>query len=96
MQALNLASLQAAASFDWNNNYGEDEEKCIVFHCGPVPQSLMAAKGIVTDHLILAKQTGPGCGWDENQGRIRPMPVTFGGLMTDAGCAFARTLGKRR
>jgi len=86
MRALNLASGQAAACLDWNNNYGEDEEKCIVFHCGPVPQSLMAAKGVVTDHLILANSTGPGCGWGCNQGRIRPMPVTFGGLMTDAGC----------
>ena len=22
---------------DWNNNYGDDEDKCILFHCGPVP-----------------------------------------------------------
>lgn len=85
MRALTLASGHAPACLDWNNNYGDDEEQCILFHCGPVPQSLMAGKGRVTDHSILANVTGPGCGWGCNQGRIMPMPVTVAGLMTDAG-----------
>lgn len=89
MRALSLASGHASACLDWNNNYGEDEEQCILFHCGPVPQSLMRGKGVVTDHFILANATGPGCGWGCNQGRIKPMPVTFGGLMTDSGCLCA-------
>lgn len=45
MYALSLASEMPAACFDWNNNYGSDENKCILFHCGPVPQRLMAARG---------------------------------------------------
>ncbi|NLI01014.1 MAG: hypothetical protein GX446_16150 [Chthonomonadales bacterium] len=85
MRALSLASGYAPACLDWNNNYGNDDEQCILFHCGPVPQSLMAGKGCVTDHSILANVTGPGCGWGCNQGRIMPMPVTVGGLMTEAG-----------
>jgi L-fucose isomerase-like protein len=85
MRALSQASGHAAACLDWNNNYGDDEEQCILFHCGPVPQSLMAGLGCVTDHYILANVTGQGCGWGCNQGRIVPMPVTVAGLMTDAG-----------
>ncbi len=85
MHALGLASGGAATCLDWNNNYGDDEEECILFHCGPVPQSLMVGPGVVTDHSILMNATGPGCGWGCNQGRIRPMPVTVAGLITEAG-----------
>lgn len=45
MRAMALASGQPTACLDWNNNYGEDENKVILFHCGPVAQSLMAGKG---------------------------------------------------
>ena len=38
MRALRLASGGPAACLDWNNNYGDDDDKCILFHCGPVPQ----------------------------------------------------------
>ena len=48
MRAMNLASGQPTACLDWNNNYGDDENKVILFHCGPVAQSLMEAKGTVT------------------------------------------------
>lgn len=85
MKALHHASGCAAACLDWNNNYGNDDEQCILFHCGPVPRSLMLGQGVVTDHAILANATGPGCGWGCHQGRIRPMPVTFAGLKTEDG-----------
>jgi L-fucose isomerase-like protein len=85
MSALRLASGAPATCLDWNNNYGEEEDKCILFHCGPVPQSLMTAKGEVTDHAILANAVGSGCGFGCNTGRIAPMPITFGSLLTDSG-----------
>jgi len=37
MYGLSSASGDVATCLDWNNNYGEDEERCILFHCGPVP-----------------------------------------------------------
>ena len=37
MRALELASDAAATLLDWNNNYGDDDDKCILFHCGPTP-----------------------------------------------------------
>ena len=56
MRAMNLASEQPTAVLDWNNNYGDDENKVILFHCGPVAQSLMTAKGTVTEHKMFAKE----------------------------------------
>jgi L-fucose isomerase-like protein len=34
MYALQLASGQPAALVDWNNNYANDPDKCVLFHCG--------------------------------------------------------------
>jgi L-fucose isomerase-like protein len=85
MAALSLASGEPAACLDWNNNYGEDENKCILFHCGPVPNRLMAGTGQIADHAILANAVGQGCGYGCNVGRIAPCDFTFGSLLTDAG-----------
>jgi len=85
MRALSLASGQAATCLDWNNNYGSAPDKCILFHCGPVPQSLMTAKGKVIDHPMFAKSLGAGCGFGCNVGRIRPSPMTFASAKTQDG-----------
>ncbi len=85
MYALTLASGEPAACLDWNNNYGDDDEKCILFHCGPVPRRLMADKGRITDHPILANEVGEGCGYGCNVGRIAPAEFTFGSMLTEAG-----------
>jgi len=85
MFALSLASQRPATCLDWNNNYGEDPDKCILFHCGPVPQSLMTAKGQVVDHPMFAKAMGDGCGWGCNVGRIAPTPMTFASSKTADG-----------
>jgi L-fucose isomerase-like protein len=45
----------------------------------------MAGRGQITDHLILANSTGPGCGYGCNNGRIAPTPFTFGSLLTEDG-----------
>jgi len=85
MYALNLASGKPATCLDWNNNYGSDPDKCILFHCGPVPQSLMTAKGEVIDHPMFAKDLGPGCGFGCNVGRIAATPLSFASSKTTDG-----------
>ncbi len=85
MHALRLATGGPAACLDWNNNYADDDDKCILFHCGPVPASLMQAKGQIQDHAILANAVGKGCSFGCNTGRIVPMEFTFGSMVTDAG-----------
>ncbi len=85
MRALRLATGGQTTLLDWNNNYGDDPDKVILFHCGPVPQGLMAGKGTVTDHVLLQPVLGTGCSYGCNTGRIRPFDFTYGGLVTDAG-----------
>ena len=85
MRALHLASYEPVGLLDWNNNYGDEDDKCILFHCGPMPTSLMDGKGHVTDHSILMNAVGAGNGYGCNVGRIKPMDFTFGSLMTDEG-----------
>lgn len=85
MHVLSLASTYAATCLDWNNNYGADPDKCILFHCGPVPQSLMEGKGKVTDHKMFAKSYGTGCGIGSNEGRIAAMEFTYASAKTENG-----------
>jgi L-fucose isomerase-like protein len=85
MKALHYASYEPAGLLDWNNNYNDEDDKCILFHCGPMPASLMAGPGHVIDHLILMNSVGEGNGYGCNAGRIKPMDFTFGSLMTDEG-----------
>jgi L-fucose isomerase-like protein len=84
MRAMQLASGQPTAVLDWNNNYGDDGNKVILFHCGPVAQSLMTGRGTVTEHKMFAKGD-PGSGWGSNEGRIRPFPMTFSNCRTEDG-----------
>ena len=77
MLALQAASDEPAACLDWNNNYPGDPDACILFHCGPVAQKLMSAKGKVVDHPMFAKALGPGCSFGCNVGFMRPMDFTF-------------------
>lgn len=84
MRAMSLASEQPPAVLDWNNNYGTDEDKVILFHCGPVAQTLMTGKGTVTEHKMFAKQD-PGSGWGSNEGRIRAFDMTFSNCRTEDG-----------
>ena len=84
MYSMQLASQTPATCLDWNNNYGSDPDKVILFHCGPVPQSLMVEKGTVTDHKMFAK-TCPGCGWGSNEGRIAAFDFTYSNCKTEDG-----------
>ncbi len=85
MQALALATGKPAICLDWNNNYGSEENKCILFHCGAVPRSLMSGPGRVTDHAILKKSLGEGRAYGCNVGRIAAMPFTYGSLLSQDG-----------
>jgi L-fucose isomerase-like protein len=85
MYALKLAGSGVVTSLDWNNNYGSEKDKCILFHCGPVPESMLAEKGKITEHEILVPILGSGCTWGCDIGSIRSMPFTFSGMQTING-----------
>lgn len=87
MYALQLASAEGCSGLlDWNNNYGDDDDKCILFHCGPMPMSMMTGKGRISDHAIISESaTGSGSGFGCNTGRIVPTDMTLGSLSTGDG-----------
>lgn len=85
MRALTLASGKPPTCLDWNNNYGKEKDKCILFHCGPVPEGLMKGKGQITDHAIIANVIGKGKSFGCNVGRIKPMDMTYGSMITEDG-----------
>lgn len=85
--ALYRTNGKATACLDWNNNYGDDDEKCILFHCGSTAQSLMKGKGNVVDHSMLQHDplVGPNCSFGCNEGRIAEFPFGFGSMTTRNG-----------
>ena len=85
MHALHLVSGEPAVCLDWNNNYADEDEKCILFHCGSVPTKLMTDAGRITDHDILINAVGEGHSFGCQVGRIAQFPFTFGNLLTDRG-----------
>ncbi len=90
MRALTLASDSPSMLLDYNNNYGDSDDKCVMFHCGPVPISMMAGKGNMTEHLMFKKSYGPGSGVGVNKGEILSGNITFGSIKTEGGkiCGF--------
>lgn len=88
-RALALASDNAAMMLDINNNFGTSEDKCIAFHCGPVPLSLMEGKGHVEEHLMFKKSFGAGSGVGLNVGKLPAYDITFGGGKTEDGAIHA-------
>ncbi len=84
MRALSLATQGPSACLDWNNNYGDDPNKVILFHCGSTAQKLMASAGTVTSHKMFDKGD-PGSGWGTNEGRIGKFPITYSNCITEDG-----------
>lgn len=85
MYALSLASDGPVGLLDWNNNYEDDDNKCILFHCGSMPPAMMTSKGKIVDHSILANAVGENLGFGCNIGRISPADFTFSSLSTKNG-----------
>jgi len=85
MHALTCASGEVPTCLDWNNNWGEEDDKCVLFHCGVSPQAMMTNKGRVTDHGILINSVGEGIGYGCNVGRLKPAEFTFGSMATQKG-----------
>jgi L-fucose isomerase-like protein len=82
MYALQLASSQPAALVDWNNNYANDPEKCVFFHCGNWAKDFIPG-GEIRTAPILGTTTGEENTYGALWGRTPPGPLTFARLTTD-------------
>ncbi|MFN2139380.1 MAG: L-fucose/L-arabinose isomerase family protein [Candidatus Promineifilaceae bacterium] len=82
MYALTLASSKPSALVDWNNNYDDDPDKCIYFHCGNWAKSLVKELTIETAE-ILGHNVGSEITWGAVYGRSPAGPITYARIDTD-------------
>lgn len=85
MAGLSLAANLASGCMDWNNNYGDAPNRCVLFHCGPMPMDLMQGPGQVQQHKMLSKSYGQGCSWGVNIGKVKTGEITYCGVRTANG-----------
>lgn len=82
MYALQLASGSPSALVDWNNNYADDEEKCVLFHCGNWAKSFLPDIEI-SNAPILGTTVGVENTYGALDGRTPASPLTYGRISTD-------------
>lgn len=94
MYALALASQKPSALVDWNNNYGDDPDKGVIFHCSNLPKGVFVSQGdedlISPDDIpvmdfqeIIAGTVGKENTFGTVVGRVRPEPFTYCRVSTD-------------
>jgi L-fucose isomerase-like protein len=82
MYALQLASGRPSALVDWNNNYGKDADKCVLFHCGNWAKEFVPEVRIATAP-ILGTTLGEENTFGALEGRTGAGLLTFGRVSTD-------------
>ncbi|CAN5120880.1 L-fucose/L-arabinose isomerase family protein [soil metagenome] len=82
MYAMQLASSSPSALVDWNNNYADDENKVVLFHCGNWAKSFLPDIQISTAP-ILGTTIGEENTYGALAGRTPAMPLTYGRISTD-------------
>ncbi|HEY3761649.1 MAG TPA: L-fucose/L-arabinose isomerase family protein [Verrucomicrobiae bacterium] len=81
MYAMQLAGGTPAALVDWNNNYADDDDKCVLFHCGNWAKSFLPDIKIATAP-ILGSILGVENTYGALEGRTPAGPLTFGRITT--------------
>lgn len=82
MYAMQLASDSPSALVDWNNNYADDPDKCVLFHCGNWAKSFLPDIQI-SNAPILGTIVGIENTFGALDGRTPQSPLTYGRLTTD-------------
>ncbi len=84
MLALQLASGEPSALVDWNNNYGDDPDKGVVFHCSNLPKQILIDDIPVMNYQeIIAASVGEENTFGTIYGRIREDPFSYLRITTD-------------
>ncbi len=84
MYALGLASGKPSAIVDWNNNYGDDPNKGVIFHCSNLPRSVFTDDIPVMNYQeIIAGSVGAENTWGTIYGRVKAEPFTYLRISTD-------------
>ena len=84
MYALALASGRPSALVDWNNNYADDPDKAIVFHCSNLPKDVFIDIQPKMDYSpLFAGTVGRENAYGTILGRMRDNPFTYLRVSTD-------------
>ena len=82
MYILQLAGGTPSALLDWNNNYGSDPDKAVLFHCSNLPKSFFSKQKMDYQEII-AGFVGKENTYGTIVGRIAPAKATFCRTSTD-------------
>jgi len=81
MHALRLASESPSALLDWNNNYGDDPNKAVCFHCSNLPKHFFA--DVKMDYQeIIAGTVGKLNTFGTCVGKVRASQMSFARFST--------------
>jgi L-fucose isomerase-like protein len=86
MYAMTLASQKPSALVDWNNNYGDDPDKAVLFHCSNWPRYLFTEdreRPAMSFQDIIAGTVGKANTYGTIVGRMSAKPFTFCRVSTD-------------
>jgi L-fucose isomerase-like protein len=83
MYILTLASGNASALVDWNNNFAEDRNKCVCTHCGNFPKSFVSNKLELGNLGVLSRTMGTEHTFGAVKGKVAAGPFTYFRISTD-------------
>ncbi|MBL9138278.1 MAG: L-fucose/L-arabinose isomerase family protein [Verrucomicrobiales bacterium] len=87
MYALAQAGGRPSALVDWNNNYGDDPDKGVIFHCSNLPKDLFVEEGPGAARMdfqeIIAGTVGKENTYGTVVGRLKMAPLTYLRCTTD-------------
>jgi L-fucose isomerase-like protein len=89
MHALALASETPSALLDWNNNYGDDPNKAVCFHCSNLPKHFFQEVRMDFQEII-AGTVGKENTYGTCVGRVKAGPMTFARFSTDDTAGVVR------
>ena len=89
MHALQLASETPSALLDWNNNYGDNPDKAVCFHCSNLPKHFFREVRMDFQEII-AGTVGKENTFGTCVGRVKSGPMCFARFSTDDTSARIR------
>jgi L-fucose isomerase-like protein len=82
MHALQLASGTPSALLDWNNNYGDDPDKAVCFHCSNLPKHFFKSAKMDFQEII-AGTVGRENTFGTCVGLVKASPMSFARFSTN-------------
>lgn len=83
MAALAFASEKPSAFMDWNNNFGDDRDKCVLIHCANYPKSFFGKNFEISNLDILGKSLGYEKCFGACKAQVAPGEFTFAKVTGD-------------